>query len=197
MLDARPSIFRGGRAERPRAVEALAFLRTLYAVEKELKDERARLGERFTNDDAVKLATTRAGPILAAFADWLEVQHRSATPKSLFGQAVGYVRNQWPSLIRYLNDARFAIDNGAAERAIRPIAVGRANWLHVGGDRGLKTASVLLSVCASATRHRLDPWAFLTNVLSGSPTRSAGADLAGLLPDVWAKTHARTRHRAA
>jgi len=75
----------------------------------------------------------------------------------LFGQAVGYARNQWPSLIRYLHDARFAIDNGAAERAIRPLAVGRGNWLHVGGDRGLKTAPVPLSVRACATRRRLDP----------------------------------------
>ena len=181
----------------PRAVEALAFIRTLYAVEKELKNERARHGERFTNHDAVNWRRTRAGPILAKFSDWLEVQHRSATPKSLFGQAVGYVRNQWPSLIRYLNDARFAIDNGAAERAIRPLAIGRANWLHVGGDRGLTTAAVLLSVCAGATRHRLDPWAYLTHVLSELPTRSAGADLADLLPDVWAKTHSQAPVRAA
>jgi hypothetical protein len=170
----------------PRAVEALAFIRTLYAVEKELKDERARLGERFTPDDAVRWRRTRAGPILAKFADWLGEQVRSATPKSLFGQAVGYARNQWPTLVRYLDDARFAIDNGAAERAIRPIAVGRANWLQIGGDGGLPTASVLLSVCASARRHRLDPWVFLKHVLTELPARTAGADLADLLPDRWA-----------
>jgi hypothetical protein len=98
----------------PRAVEALAFIRTLYAVEKELKDERARLGKAFTPDDAVRWRKTRAGPILARFADWLGEQCRFATPKSLFGQAVGFAQNQWPSLVRYLNDARFAIDNGEA-----------------------------------------------------------------------------------
>ena len=167
----------------PRAVQVLAFIRTLNAVERELKDERARLGERFTNDDAVNRRRTRAGPILVAFADWLEVQHRSATPKSLFRKAVGYARNQWASLVRYLTDARFTIDNGAAERAIRPLAVGRHNWLHVGGDRGLTTALVLLRVCASATRHHLDPWAYLTNGLSELPVRSTGADLTNLLPD--------------
>lgn len=181
----------------PRAVEALAFIRTLYAVEKELKDERAQLGERFTNDDAVNWRRTRAGPILVKFSDWLEIQHRSATPKSLFGQAVGYARNQWASLIRYLTDARFAIDNGAAERAIRPLAVGRHNWLHVGGDRGLTTASVLPGVCASATRHHLDPWEYLTHVLSELPIRSAGADLTDLLPDEWARTHGPARRRMA
>jgi len=131
---------------------------------------------------------------LATFANWLEVRPRSATPKSSFGQAVGHARNPWPSLIRYLNDARFANDNGAAERAIRLLAIGRGNWLHVGGDRGLKTAALLLSVCASATRHHLDPWAYLAHVLSALPTRSAEDDLP---PEVWAKTRGETHRRAA
>src|SRR5262249_39487842 len=79
-----------------------------------------------------------AGPTLATFSEWLEVQRRQATPKSLFGPAIDYSRNQRASLVRYLDDARFAIDNGEAERAIRPLAVGRSNWLHVGGDGGVK-----------------------------------------------------------
>ena len=87
------------------------------------------------------------------------------------------------TLVRYLDDARFAIDNGSAERAIRPLAVGRANWLQIGGDGGLKTASVLLSVCASATRHGLDPWSYLRDVLDHLARRSADADLSDLLPD--------------
>jgi len=93
-----------------------------------------------------------------------------------------------------LNDARFANDNRAAERAIRLLAVGRGNWLHVGGDCGLKSAPVLLSVCASATRHHLDPWAYLAHVLSALPTRSAEDDLP---PEVWAKTRGETHRRAA
>ena len=107
--------------------------------------------------------------------------------KSLFGQAVGYARNQWPTLVRYLDDARFAIDNGAAERAIRPLAVGRANWWHIGGDGGLTTAAVLLSVCATATRHGLNPWSYLRDVLDQLARRSAEADLSDLLPDACSK----------
>jgi transposase len=175
----------------PRAVEALAFIRTLYAVEREIKDDRDKLGDTFTDADVVRMRQTRAGPILAMFADWLEAQHRSATPKSLFGQAVEYSRNRWASLVRYLDDARFDIDNVAAERAIRPLATGRSNWLHVGGDGGLKTASVLLSVCASATRHRLNPWSYLRDMLDQLAARSAGADVRDLLPDAWAERHAR------
>jgi transposase len=133
----------------------------------------------------VRVRRARAGPILTTFSAWLEAQHRSATPKSVFGQAVEYSRNQWPSLVRYLTDARFDIDNGEAERAIRPLTTGRANWLHVGGDGGLKTASVLLSVCASATRHLLNPWSYLRDVLDQLAGRSAGGDVGDLLPDAW------------
>jgi transposase len=175
----------------PRAVEALAFIRTLYAVEREIKDEREKLGEKFADADVVRIRRTRAGPIIAKFSDWLEEQHRSATPKSLFGQAVEYSRNQWSSLDRYIDDSRFAIDNGEAERAIRPLAIGRSNWLHVGGDGGLKTASVLLSVCASATRHCLNPWSYLRDVLDQLASRPSNADFSDLLPDVWASCHAQ------
>jgi transposase len=175
----------------PRSVDALAFIRTLYAIEREIRDERDKLGETFTNADGVRLRRTRAGPILATFADWLEEQRRRATPRSLFGQAIEYSRNQWPSLVRYLNDSRFSIDNGASERAIRPLAIGRTNWLHVGGDGGLKTASVLLSICASATRHRLNPWSHLRNVLDHLAGRAAGDDVGNLLPDAWAIRHAQ------
>jgi hypothetical protein len=62
-----------------------------------------------------------------------------------------------PAPVRYLDDSRLAIDTGEAERAIRPLAIGRLNWLDGGGDGGFKAASVLLSVCATATRHRLNP----------------------------------------
>lgn len=176
----------------PRAVEALAFIRTLYAVEREIKEQRDRLGATFTATDVVVLRRTRAGPILARFTDWLDAHHRRAIPKSLFGQAVQYSRNQWASLARYLDDGRFTIDTGAAERAIRPLAVGRANWLQIGGDGGLKTAAVLLSVCASATRHRLNTWSDLRDVLDRLAARPAGGDMGDLLPDAWAGRHART-----
>ena len=69
--------------------------------------------------------------------------------------------------------------------------MGRSNWLHVGGDGGLKTAAVLLSVCASAARNRLNPWSYLRDVLHYLAVRSAGADLSDLLPD--SPAHAKSR----
>ena len=123
--------------------------------------------------------------MLAAFGEWIEKEHRTVLPKSPLGQAVGYARNQWASLDRYLTDARFTIDNNVAERAVRPLAVGRKNWLFIGGYAGLPTASVLLSLCASAKRHGLNPWVYLTEVLTQMSAKHT--DLSPLLPDDWGK----------
>ena len=162
--------------------EALAYIRTLYAVEKEIAEG------KLAGDDAVRWRRTRAGPIVKRFGEWLESERRTALPKSPFGQAVGYAVNQWPTLGRYLDDARFAIDNNAAERAVRPLAVGRKNWLFVGGDGGLRTAAVLMSLCASAKRNGVNPWAYLADVLDRLAARPA--DLTPLLPDRWAQSQA-------
>jgi hypothetical protein len=69
-------------------------------------------------------------------------------------------------------------------------------WLHLGGDGGLRPTAALLSVAASVKRHGLDLWAYLTHVLSELPIRTSRADLADLLPDVWAKSCGETRLRA-
>jgi transposase len=106
-------------------------------------------------------------------------------PKSLIGEAVTYATNQWPALGIYLTDGRLTIDNGPAEQAIRPLAVGRRNWLHLGRDGGLRPTAVLLSVAASAKRHGVHPWVYLKHLLTELPARRPGADLADLLPDGW------------
>ena len=136
-----------------KASEALAFIRTLYAVETEI------LNEQLVGDAVASRRQTRAGPIVQKLGEWLEVEQRTMLPKSPFGQAVSYAINQWPTLGRYLGDARFTIDNNVAERPVGPLAVGRKNWLFIGVDGGLHTAAVLMSLCVSAKRHGLNPWA--------------------------------------
>lgn len=76
------------------------------------------------------------------------------------------------------------------------MAIGRGNWLHVGGDGGLKTTTVLLSVCASAMRHPLNPWAYLRDVLDYLAVRSTGADLSDLLPNAQSEIHRVIRQLA-
>jgi hypothetical protein len=160
--------------------EALAFIRTLYMVERDITTM------ALVRNAIAEYRRTRASPVLERFAEWLESESRTARPKSPLGVAIRYVQSGWASLTRYVSDSRLSIDNGVAERAIRPLAVGRKNWLFVGGDSGLPTAAVLLSVCASARQHGLNPWSYLRNLFERLPARSAGADWSPFLPDCWA-----------
>src|SRR5439155_21572727 len=100
-----------------------------------------------------------------------------------------YASNQWPTLTRYVDDARLHIDNGPAEQAIRAVALGRKNWLHIGGDGGLPRGAVLLSLAASCKRHHVAPWEYVKELLTQIPARSANADLSDLLPDAWSQSH--------
>lgn len=171
--------FHDARDKDPRAAGALAFIRTLYDVERRTRELDLR------EHAIVEYRRDHAKPILDTFAAWLTEQRRTALPASVFGQAVTYATNQWPTLVRYLDDHRLAIDNGPAERAIRPLAVGRRNWLFIGGDGGLASAATLLSVVASAKRHGLAPWPYLRDLLTHLPARPPNADLSDLLPDRW------------
>lgn len=167
-----------------RAHDALARIRTLYAVEADAKEQ------GLTGPELAAYRRERAAPVLEAFSTWLAAEVPRVLPKSAMGQAMLYAANQWPTLIRYVEDGRLHIDNGPAEQAIRPLALGRKNWLHIGGDHGLSSAAVLLSIAASTKRHRLNPWSYLRHVLTEIPTRAPGADLSDLLPDVWARNAA-------
>ena len=113
-------------------------------------------------------------------------------PKSKIGEAFTYASNQWPTLTRYVDDLRLNIDNNPAEQAMRPSAVGRKNWLHIGGDGGLARGAVLLSLAASAKQHHVNPWEYVKDLLTEIPTRALIADLSDLLPDAWAKAHPAT-----
>jgi hypothetical protein len=165
-----------------RSHEALACIRALYAVEREANER------KLTGADLAAYRREHAGPILAAFADWLTEQRPRVLPKSAIGEAVTYATNQWPSLTVYVRDGRLTIDNGPAEQAIRPLAVGRKNWLHIGGSGGLGPTAVLLSISASVRRHDVNPWAYFKHVLAELPARRSRADLTDLLPGIWPRS---------
>jgi hypothetical protein len=177
----RRKFFESRGNEPDKANRALAMIRTLYAVEREI------LQQELTGQAVVDLRRTRAGPVHKTMRTWLEEEHRTSLPRSPYGEAVTYAWNQWPTLGRYLTDARLRIDNNEAERTIRPLALSRKNWLFIGGNGGLPMAGVFLSLCASAKRHGLNAWAYLRSVLTamaGSPST-----VTELLPDVWAEQH--------
>jgi transposase len=108
-------------------------------------------------------------------------------PKSQYGKAIGYVRNQWDSLRRYAEDGRIGIDNNTSERTLRVAAIGRKNWLFFGSDRGGETAAICLSILASAKRHLIEPFAYVCALLVALADDEV--DLEALLPDTWIKAH--------
>lgn len=190
---ARRNFFEARTSDRLRAETALAFIRELYRVERELREkfaseawrERSR-GERLAEIVARRQAEAR--PVLAEFAAWIEQESPQLLPKHPLRQALEYARTNWSALVRYCDDGRLDPDNLEAERALRGIAVGRRNWLFCGSDRGGRAAAVHFSLIASCARHDLDPFTYLRDIFTQLPRLKAKPDpeaLRNLLPDRW------------
>ena len=105
--------------------------------------------------------------------------------QNLIGKAATYTRNQWDALNRYIEDGDLSIDNNFAERAMRPIAIGRKNWLFVGSERAGHRAAILTSLVASCKLNFVEPWAYLKDVFSRMADQPSGDELTQLLPDRW------------
>jgi transposase len=157
------------------AHHALAYISRLYEIERAATD--------FSVEARQAARTEHAIPLLADFKQWLDEQ--SFLPKSLIGKALTYTLNQWAALNRYVEDGDLSIDNNWAERAMRPIAIGRKNWLFVGSPRAGQRAAVLASLIASCKENLVEPWAYLKDVLTRMPYQPSADELHALLPDHW------------
>ena len=164
-----------------RAHYVLAIISRLYEVERACAKVDAAVRGAQRQEHAV--------PLLKMLGAWLEEQE--FLPKSLIGQAATYTRNQWAALNRYVEDGELSIDNNAAERAMRPVAIGRKNWLFVGSQAAGSRAAVLMSLVASCKNNSVEPWAYLEDVLKRLATGESNLD--ELLPDRWLETHPQHR----
>lgn len=141
------------------AQTAIDLIRQLFAVEAEATQAGLDAHGRQS------LRQEKALPVLAKIRAFLENTKATALPKSPTAQAVGYALNQWEALNRYTTDGQLAIDNNAAERALRGIAVGRKNWLFFQEETGGITAAVVLSLLVTAKAVGLVPQVYLRDVL--------------------------------
>ena len=155
------------------AHEAVARIGQLYAVEHEARDLDAPA--------RAALRQAKATPILDALRLWLDRQRSAALPKTPIAEALTYAANQWDALTVYLRDGDLAIDNNAAERALKPFCLGRKNWLFFGSDRGGRTLATLCSFTATCELRAINPWTWLRDTLTRLPTTPAD-QLPGLLP---------------
>lgn len=157
------------------AHEAVARIKALYAIEHQAKD---------TNLDAAArraLRQQKSQPLLAALKTWLDHQRIQVVPKTPIAEAINYALNQWSALTVYITDGDLAIDNNAAERAIKPFAIGRNNWLFFGSDHGGQTLATLASFTATCEQLKINPWLWLRDTLTRLPLTPPD-QLASLLP---------------
>ena len=124
--------------------------------------------------------------ILKNIADWLVEMELNPVflPKDLLGKAHTYLCNRFDYLIRYLEDGKLEIDNNMAENLIRPIAVGRKNYLFAGSHQGAKRAATIYSLIASCKLNEIDPYTYLKDVLKRLPEHKI-QQLSELLPHNW------------
>ncbi len=123
-------------------------------------------------------------PVLEGFKAWLDAEALVVLPKAPIAEAIGYARNQWGALTRFLEDARLKLDNNIAERQLRRVAVGRKNWLFAGSDNGAERACVLYSLLATCKLHAVNPFDYLRDVIIRVGSHPA-RDVLDLSPKAW------------
>jgi transposase len=142
----------------PAASEAIRRIGLLYAIEKEVRG----------SPPDIRLATrqARARPVMTDLRAWFDETLQTLSTKSEMAKAIGYALARWAALTRYLDDGEVEIDNNAAERALRVVALGRKNYLFAGSNRGGVSAAALYSLIGSAKLNGLDPERYLRHILS-------------------------------
>ena len=167
------------RTEPKLSKEALALIAKLYLVETVAKKR------KLDPVGTAKLRREHALPILEEIHAWLGVVEAQVLPKSPMGKAVHYAFAQWDALQVYVTDGRLEIDNNRAERAMKPVAVGRKDWLSVQTAAGGKAAAIMMSLIRTAEAAGVNVKLYLRDVLQRIATEP---DVKKLLPHAW-KVH--------
>src|SRR6267378_949565 len=158
------------------AREAVALLRTLYAVEKQTKE--VSVAER------LQLRQAKSLPVLAELHDKLLAWKEQLLPKHPMAEAVNYALSQWEELNVFCSDGAVSIDNNVSEREMKRVVLNRKNSLFVGNPRGGRTAAILASLTSTCRRHQIDPQLYLTQLLMNLPQTKL-SELDAWLPDQW------------
>lgn len=163
-------------SQSPVAAQALEYIGGLYTIEREVRD--------LSPDERLVQRRQRARPLADRYHDWMLAQRSRVPEGSGTARALDYSLKRWGALTRYLDDGRLPIDNNRIEQQIRPIAVGRSNWMFAGSLRAGIRAAAVMSLVQSAKLNGHDPYAYLKDVLTRLPTHPNNR-IAELLPHRW------------
>jgi transposase len=183
LMHARRKFYEARTSDPQRSHQALAWISLLYDVERDVKGHETADYQAFVASRH-RVRAERSRPIFDKFHDWLEAELPKVLPKSPVGEAIQYALNHWEALKRPLEAGFLELDNGACERAFKPVALGRKNWLFAGSDKGGQTAAILMRLFTTCKDLEIDPQAYLRDVLDRISTHPAKR-LDELLPDHW------------
>ena len=161
-----------------RATHVLEAMQDLYAIERKAREEAYSATQRKA------LRIKLAQPIMDQLKEWLLENRNQVLPKSSIGEAITYALNRWKYMERYLEDGKLEIDNNLVENAIRPVAIGRKNYLFAGSPQGAEWAAIIYSLLASAANHGHNPYEYLKDILLRLPDQPLSC-LDELLPTNW------------
>jgi hypothetical protein len=159
------------------AQEALKLFGALYDVE--------RLARDLSSEERQRIRQSQSQPIADKLREWLVLHRQKATEGTAIARAIDYSLGRWRALTRFLDDGTLPIDNNWVENRIRPIALGRSNWLFAGSLRAGKRAAAIMSLIQSARLNGHDPYRYLKDVLGRLPAQPASR-IGELLPHTWA-----------
>jgi hypothetical protein len=164
--------------DKARAEYALEKIRDLYAIERRCNEKKAppELRYRFRRRYAV--------PILEKFEEWIKQEINLVAPKSPMGKALAYTLGLWSRLRAYVQDGQYLIDNNLIENTIRPMAIGRKNYLFAGSHSAAGHAALMYSLLGTCKLNGVEPFAYLRDVIARIPEHKANR-LSELLPYNW------------
>jgi len=160
------------------AEEGLRYFAVLYEIEREAREL------KLDADGRRQLRQQRSKPVAEALRQWLTRQRGQVPDGSATRKAIEYSLGRWAALIRYLDDGELPIDNNHIENRIRPVALGRSNWLFAGSLRAGQRAANVMSLIQSAKLNGHDPYRYLKDAIERLPTQST-RHLEDLLPHRW------------
>ena len=170
---------------RPMAEHGLSEIQHLYKIEHMCDEENLTPEERKTRRNEL------ARPIMEAMKMWMETEGVKYSESSQIGKAITYAYTRWDNMMRYLEDGRLLLDNNLAENEIRPITLGRKNYLFCGNHEAAQNMAVVCSLLATCRNHNINPRDYLNDVISQMPyhAKASHEELLQLLPHKWKLTH--------
>ena len=171
------------------AAEGLALIQRIYRIEKVAREA------KLTPEQRQKLRDEKARPVWDELRKWLDAKRGHAPPQTLVGKAMTFLDNQWPLLIRVLDDGRLEVDNNLCENALRPFVIGRKAWLFSDTPAGAEASARLYSLIETAKANGCEPYTYLQRVFTELPKATTLAETEALLP--WNVAEPATQSVAA